>query len=101
MYIDIIRYADDTKNPTSIAIPPILGIGFFIFAVISTLIGQGIIEAILVGVVLGVIIYYGGMIALGLLIIVTRIIFTILRYVFYNIYTLGIVVLLLIFNQLR
>lgn len=79
----------------------ILGIGFFILAVISTLIGQGIIEAILVGIVLGVIIYYGGMIALGLLIIITRIIFTILRYIFYNIYTLGIVILLLIVYQLR
>ena len=79
----------------------ILGIGFFILAVISTLIGQGIIEAILVGIVLGVIIYYGGVIALGLLIIITRIIFTILRYIFYNIYTLGIVILLLIVYQLR
>lgn len=79
----------------------IIGILFFVIAVIAALINEGIIIAIITGVVLGVILYYGGLLALGILIILTKIIFTLLRWAFYNIYTLGIAILLLIILGLR
>jgi hypothetical protein len=49
---------------------------------------EGFFWALIGGAILGVIYYYVGLIALGLLMIVTRIVFTVLRYVFYNVYTL-------------
>lgn len=96
-------FAEQRENAASAValIGAVIGIALVLFAVIGTLVSQGIFAAILVALVLGVAIYYGGMIALGLLVIVTKIVFTVLRYVFYNIYTLGGVILLLIYSQLR
>ena len=69
-------------------IAAVLGILFFILTVVGTWINEGFFWALIGGAILGVIYYYVGLIALGLLMIVTRIVFTVLRYVFYNVYTL-------------
>ncbi len=83
-------FAEQRENASNAValIGAVLGILFFIVAVIGAWINEGLIIAIITGIILGVILYYVGMIALGLIIIATRIIFTVLRYVFYNIYTL-------------
>lgn len=78
---------EDASN-TAVLIGIIVAAIFCVVTVIGTLIGEGIFWAIVAAVILGVIIYYVGFIALGLLMILTRLIFTILRYVFYNIWTL-------------
>lgn len=69
---------------------------FFLVTVIGTFVGQGLIWAIVAAVILGAIIYYIGFFALGLLVLLTQLIFTVLRYVFYNIWTLILAIILFI-----
>ena len=69
---------------------------FFLVTVIGTYVGEGLIWSIIAAVILGTIIYYVGFFALGLLILLTQLIFTVLRYIFYNIWTLILAIILFV-----
>lgn len=91
-------FAEQRENASNAValIGTLLGVGFFILTVIFALVNEGVFAAVIAAVILGVIYYYLGMITLGLLIIITKITFTLLRYVFYNIYTLIVTIIFFI-----
>ena len=79
-----------------IGISLVLGILLFVITVISTWVEQGFFWGIVSAVILGVIYYFVGTIAVVVLSWMTHLIFWILRYVFYNIFTLLVAIILFI-----
>ena len=76
----------------------LLAIGwiYFIVSVIGIWIEDGFFSALIFGIIGGVIFYYVSMIAAGILIWVGVVVLALIRYVFYNIYTLIISIVLII-----
>lgn len=68
-----------------------------IIGVISQLINSGFWSALLTGFIGGIIVYYAAAIGMFILILTLQILFFIIRYIFYNIYTLLIIVFIGLF----